>query len=283
MTMRFHLFLFSAARHPGHVPAMSLVGLVLSMLITCTSHSELYAHGGGGDIALYNDNGAVGVGFAVLDDDDINQVLFDPSDIVHQSIFLPQPPVPPFFSFGSTEPGFDADELSLTPNSPVTLTTLSLSYWDGSGSVSFQPLADGMAAYSPSTILSTDDDGGFHAHPTLGLSGSSIVEGVYLTETTVSVPGMADSAPYYVVALVDDVINSDVDPEGAAEALGELIRDYQADPLNAPAPMYGGRDFTFYVDAVTAVEAQVPEPATFGMMLVGSVAWLMLRALRLAD
>ena len=109
-----------------------------------------WGHGGGGDIALYGDNNQVGVGFAVLDEDDINQTFFDPNDVVHQSILIPQPPIPGLPSVGSSEPGFDANEFELTPNANVAVELLptgrlfdsSLSYWDGTGSVnSPQPSA----------------------------------------------------------------------------------------------------------------------------------------------
>lgn len=229
-------------------------------------------HGGGGDIALYDAGSKVGVGFAVLDDNDINQTFFDPDDVVHQSIFLPQPEIPPFFAFGSTEPGFDADEFSLTPDTPVMANTLSLRYWDGMNSVSFTDATDVTAGYSPLPVGTTDDDGGFHAHPTLGLGSalarSDVADGVYVIGLEVSVAGMATSDPFYVVSLVDEVINDAFDPEGAAEDLGQLIRDYQEDPQPANEPIYGGKNFTFYADAVAAVEAQVPEPSSLFLGLL---------------
>ncbi|MEM8679960.1 MAG: PEP-CTERM sorting domain-containing protein [Planctomycetota bacterium] len=255
----------------------SALHLIAATVLATVASTQLFAHGGGGDIALYDDNGKIGIGFAELDDDDINQVFFDPNDIVHQSILLPQPPIPTIpFDFGSSEPGFDADEFSLTPNSAVTVNPLSLSYWDGIGAVDFQPSVDTSADYSPSTIMSTDGDGGFHAHPVMGLSSTAgtVADGVYVAEFSVSVPGMTDSDPFYLVAMVDELINNSSDPEGSAEMLGELIRNYQADPLNAPAPMYEGKDFTFYAEAVAVVEAQVPEPGFMGLSTLATLGLL---------
>ena len=248
------------------------VCLVVFLLVAGFA-SFTFGHGGGGDIALYGENGKVGVGFAVLDDNDIDQEFFDPNDVVHQSILIPQPPIPPFFVSGSTEPGFDANEFELTPDASVFVNSISLGYWNGLGGVEFTDSAIDFG-YSP-LPLTTDGEGGFHAHPVFGLGNQSgaLDDGVYVAELTVSVDGMDESDPYYLVTLVDGVITNDADPEGAAEFLGELIRDYQAD-RSLPPPTYSGKDFTFYVDAVDFVETQVPEPAMAtllgwaGLMLV---------------
>ncbi len=259
-------------RSPGFAALLSLSSILATPLA--------FGHGGGGDIALYNNNGQVAVGFAVLDDDDINHVFFDPFDVVHQSILIPQPPVPGLPSVGSSEPGFDADEHELLPNAAVSVALLttgelfesSLSYWDGTGPVSFVPAVDVTAGYTP--LASSDSSGGFHDHPIFGLNAAGLVpDGVYVAEMKVSVDGMLTSDPYYLVALVDQVILSDPNPEDAAEALGALVRAYQADPIGNPRPTYGGKDFTFYADAVSVV----PEPAGVLLMLLAGLPLLLSR------
>lgn len=238
-------------------------------------HSPAFGHGGGGDIALFTTEGQVDVGFAVLDDDDINQVLFDPNDRVFSSIVVPQ--VLFGFSMGSTEPGFDANEGQLPQDADIQLTTTSVRYWDGSGSVEFADAMDVSAKFEPST-MQTDSLGGFHAHPLFGLSGT-VDNGVYLTELTVGATGLADSDSFYLVSLVDDIIASHADPETAGEELGELVRNYQADP--AQAPIFGGKDFSYFGDAVQHVETQVvPEPAGYSMTVLSLLILATLRKRR---
>ena len=242
------------------------IAMVLVCFSMCLPGQVAFGHGGGGDIALYSDAGQVGVGFATLDENDINQTFFDPNDIVHQSIMIPQPAIPPFFQAGSTEPGFDANETELTPNAAVTVNPVSLMYWDGTGPVNF--VASSIPfGYSP--IADTDSQGGFHDHPVFGLGdmNTAVADGVYVAEMTVNVAGMQESDPYYLVTMVDALIMNDANPEDSAELLGELIRDYQEDPANG-APMFGGKDFTFYADAVAHVEATVPEPASASLMAI---------------
>ena len=192
----------------------------------------------------------------MLDENDINQTFFDPHDVVHQSILIPQPPIPGLPSVGSSGPGFDADEFELTPNANVAVEVLptgqlfdsSLSYWDGTGSVAFAPAVGVSGGYSPLTTV--DSQGGFHDHPIFGLINTgtgAVADGVYVAEMEVTVDGMQTSDPYYLVTLVDQIILTDANPEEAAEQLGELIRDYQADPANNPVPVFGGKDFSFYV------------------------------------
>lgn len=246
---------------------ITLIALTLISLV----HLPAFGHGGGGDIALFTTGEQVGVGFAVLDDDDINQISFDPNDHVFSSILVPQ--VLFGFSMGSTEPGFDADEGLLPEDASVNVSTMSVRYWDGSGSVAFTDTGV-SAAYSPST-MQTDNLGGFHAHPLFGLAGD-VANGVYLTEMTVSAGDLASSDSFYLVSLVDDIIANHTDPESAGEDLGELVRNYQADPTQAP--VFEAKDFSFFGDAVLHVESQVvPEPAGSSMVVLSI---LMLASLR---
>ena len=242
--------------------------LVFAALVS----SPAFGHGGGGDIAVFTTDGQVDVGFAILDDDDINQVFFDENDRVFSSVLVPQ--VLFGFSMGSTEPGFDADEGTLPQSANLTVATESVRYWDGSGDVAFADAAGVSGRFEPST-MQTDGEGGFHAHPLFGLGGS-VTDGVYLTELTVVAAGLETSESFYLVSLVDDVIKSHADPETAGEELGELVRDYQLDL--SQTPMYAGKDFSFFGDAVLHVESQVvPEPASYSLAVLSV---LMLAGLR---
>ena len=233
--------------------------------LTVIGSQPVLGHGNAGDIALFSTNGQADVGFAVLDDDDITQLFFDPNDSVFQSLLINQPPVPPNFEVGSSEPGFDANENELPPNADITINNLGLWFWDGTGVVTLEPTTNIDYGYFPQT-MQADGDGGFHEHPVLGLAdtgGAPLADGVYVVQQTISVDGLADSDPYFVVTLVDDLITESTDAEDTANMLGEMIRDFQEDPVANPSPMLGGKDFRFYADAVTHVESLVvPEPSS---------------------
>lgn len=236
--------------------------------------SFAYGHGGGGDIALTVTNGQVDIGFAVLDDNDITQEEFFPDDNVFQAVFTPLP-TSAFYQWeiGSSEPGFDADENQLPVGEEVTFNVESIRYWDGEGPVSFSPAPGVTAGYQYFGTYAADASG-FHEHPMFGLDGP-VVDGVYLTEMTVSVNTLLDSESFYLVGLVDQVLTDIYDAEptvaeqvaaaaNAAETLGELTRNYLADPL-AGAPMLEGVDFTYYAEAIQFAEA-IPEPSSAAML-----------------
>ncbi|MEM6655243.1 MAG: PEP-CTERM sorting domain-containing protein [Planctomycetota bacterium] len=238
-----------------------------TVLLTCFA-ATAFGHGGGGDIAVFSANGKVEIGFATLDSNDAEQETFDPNDIVHQAVLTPLSNQPPFipWEIGSTEPGFDANENELPALAAISYNVVSIKHWDGVGTPVFTPTSDVTGGYAPQPDQA-DSLGGYHRHPTFGFSdltkGSQpIANGVYLTELTISVDGLEDSDPFYLVALVDEVVNSQADPVAAAEELGQATRDYLADP-SAGEPMLDGKSYTFYADAITFVEAlAVPEPST---------------------
>lgn len=227
-----------------------------------------YGHGGGGDIAVFETAGQVDVGFAILDDDDIEQIAFDPNDSVFQAILTPLTGAPAFipWDFGSSEPGFDANEGDLPAEAEIRWNVVSLSHWDGSGAVAFTPASGVEGGYAPQPDL-TDTLGGFHAHPTFGLADLTddllpLPDGVYLAEMTVSVTGLEDSDPFYLVAMVDSVVSSQADPIAAAEALGEATRDYLSGATTSQ-PMLDGKNFGFYADAIQYAESlTIPEPGS---------------------
>ena len=244
-------------------------------LLVCVSSA--LGHGGGGDIALTVTDDQVDIGFATLDDFDVTQTFFDPDDNVFQAVFTPLPSSPFYqWEIGSSEPGFDADEGQLPIGEEVTFNVKSVRYWDGVGPVSFSPAPGIDAGYQYVGTYAADDDG-FHEHPMFGLGGP-VVDGVYLTEMSVSVNTLLDSESFYLVGLVDEVLTSIYDNSGpelidqitaatnAAESLGEATRDYLADPSSA-APMLGGVDFTYYAEAIRHVEA-IPEPSSAALLVV---------------
>jgi hypothetical protein len=94
---------------------------------------------------------------------------------------------------------------------------------------------------------------------------------VYLFKVTAHINTMIDSDPYYNVSLVDTALYTGDDDENAenAEALGELVRAYVADPMNSPPPVFMGKDYTYYANAILYAETlPVPEPGTFALLAV---------------
>ena len=251
------------------------------LLFFFTAATNTLGHGGGGDIAVYETNGKVDVGFAVLDDQDIEQVSFEPNDRVFQAVLTTvTPPFAPWMDFSSSEPGFDANEEDLPIDAEIEWNVLSISHWDGSGTPTFTPVASIQAGYSPNPWTEpTDSLGGFHAHPSFGLgdlgAGSTLPDGVYLAELTLSVETLDDSDPFYLVTLIDSTINSQADDDAivsAAEEVGQLTRDYLNDP-SVGEPIFAGENFAFYAEAIQHVEAiAIPEPSSAWLLLFGLVA-----------
>jgi hypothetical protein len=250
-------------------------------IIVASSAQETFAHGSGGDLAVFSTGNKVDVGFALLDDDDINQVFFDPNDSVFQAVLAPLAPFIPF-DLGAPEPGWDANEGELPPSSTITPMVTSLQYWNGTGPVSFAP-ATGVAGgfYEPTFVA--NNQGGFHKHFIFGLDdltadGQPIPAGVYLAKLKASVTGLVDSDPFYEVVLVDPLIINSADPEGAAENLGVAIFDHVADPQMNPVPMVGGKSFGYFADAIRYAESLVvPEPTTCSLATVVIAALLVRR------
>jgi hypothetical protein len=238
---------------------------VLSAVAVVAPAGYVFAHGSGGDLAVFSTGNQVDVGFALLDDDDINQVFFDPNDSVFQAVLAPLGPFIPF-ELGSPEPGWDANEGELPPSSTITPMVTSLQYWNGTGPVSFAPASGVSAGFFEPTFIA-NNQGGFHKHFIFGLSDLTldplpIPDGVYLATLKASVTGLADSNPFYEVVLVDQLVLNDADPEGAAETLGLAVFSYVADPVANPVPMFGGKSFGFFADAIRHAESLIPEPAT---------------------
>jgi hypothetical protein len=251
-------------RRMAHVAA----GAAMYVAVALTSSSAL-AHGSGGDLAVFSTGNKVDVGFALLDDMDINQVFFDPNDSVFQAVLAPLAPFIPF-DLGAPEPGWDANEGELPAFSTITPMVMSLQYWNGVGPVSFAP-ASGVSAGFYETSVVANAGGGFHKHFIFGLDdltadGQPIADGVYLAQLKASVTGLEDSDPFYEVVLVDQLVTTAADPEGAAEALGLAVFDYLAAPQTTPAPSFGGKDFMFFANGIRHAESLVPEPSAIVLL-----------------
>jgi hypothetical protein len=254
--------------------------IAVAIVIANTSAVAL-AHGAGGDIGLWSfpvpGGQKIDIGFAELDDDDIHHIFFDRSDEVFNNILLPRTPtaVPPIpWTLGTQEPGLDANEGELAPVQPLTLNVQELTYWDGSGAVNFGPLPAGLSGgYAPQPSL-TFADGGHHSHPIVGIMGGGTPNGVYLFKVNAHINTMIDSDPYYKVSLVDTALYTGDNDQNAenAEALGELVRTYLADPVNNPAPVFMGKDYTYYANAIAYAETlPIPEPGAVALLVL---AWL---------
>ena len=246
-------------------------------LISCLS-SHAYGHGAGGDIALFSTNGQVDVGFAILDSNDDIQLVFDPDEDVFFNVLLPSTPTPFVpWQFASDEPGFDADNGTLPAGAEISFNLLDLWYWDPttSSSVSLSPAGSSISAGVAPQGESVFGNGGFHDHPFYGINSTSGVpaDGIYVGKLTVSVDGLDDSDPYYMVSVVTDVVTGLGNPGDqvtTAEEIGELVRNYLDDPGTYPAPMHSGTDFTYFADAVTHVRAlaAIPEPSSAVLLTV---------------
>jgi hypothetical protein len=271
--------------------AQIAVAIVVAAIVANASSIAL-AHGAGGDIGLWSITTSSGekidIGFAELDEDDIHHIFFDRRDEVFNNILLPRTPtvIPNIpWTFGSQEPGLDANEGELAPTQPLTLNVQELTYWDGSGAVNFGPTPAGLSGgYAPQPSL-THADGGHHSHPVVGIVGGGTPNGLYLFKVTAHINTMIDSDPYYKVSLVDTALYTDSDPnddvdENAdnAEALGELVRAYVADPMNAPPPIFMGKDYTYYANAILYAETlPIPEPCTSALLAIGLLGTVSVR------
>jgi hypothetical protein len=198
---------------------------------------------------------------------------------------------PPFdpADYGRDEPGFDAlasgstafpaGATALPADSAVTINTLpfaigtlvdSLFFWDGSGSVDFQPISTAQPGVAmtldPNPIGTTSANGELHEHPVFAIDdgGASLpADGVYLIAPAASLPGLTDSQRFYMVWLVDGLLSDEEPAEGLEEALeqGETV--------------YLGKDFAFFEEAVEYVQTQiVPEPASGALGLFAFTAIL---------
>jgi len=242
------------------------------------------------DVFLAQANGQLAVGgaheFGAVDED------FDISTRVFTGVMISS--FPPFnpADYGRDEPGFIAlpsgsaampSGASPLPSSqpvsinlaPLTIgaSTDTLFYWDGVGSVNFQPISLAQPGVTlsldPNPIGTTSSSGALHEHPVFTLDNGAAgvpADGVYLISPTASVPGLAHSDRFYMVWLVDALLED----EEAAEGLEEIFA--------ANETVYLGKDFAFFPAAVSYVESNlIPEPATASLVVIALAAACRLR------
>jgi hypothetical protein len=229
------------------------------------------------DVYLANVGGQVGIGSA-------NDTIPAEPDLftrVFSRVMVPG--FPPFnpADYGLDEPGYfalpagdaeiPAGASALPSNANVRMNlssftvsgnTASLFYWNGSGSVNFQPSAQAglTMTIDPNPIGSTGATGGADIHPAYRLDngGAGIpADGVYLTSGTVSVAGLADSPRIYFLHLADALVTNEDD----AEAL--------TDSLDNGQTVFAGKDFGFFLAAQDHVQNDlVPEPSSVSLVFV---------------
>ncbi|QDV79851.1 PEP-CTERM sorting domain-containing protein [Botrimarina mediterranea] len=225
------------------------------------------------DILLRADGGQVVVGAAEDLSGEEGGPFYHLDEKVFEGVFLnPTMPTPPFgYDFERTEPGFfsapglpEGDDLPANADIALSLSSFSIGaandlayYWDGTGEVDFQPLSITQPgvnfAFGPASFASTDANSAVDDHPLFGLT-SGAADGVYLVSPVVSVAGLADSDPFYMVWLANSVLVDDV----TAEELEGALEAYEE---GGPEPIVGGVNFAFFEEAVEYVGA-IPEPST---------------------
>lgn len=168
------------------------------------------------------------------------------------------------YDYPADDPGFRAAAGELPVSQAVDILLHSLTVWNGSG---LDPTPGVAFSFDLSGGFSTETDGSMHEHPLYGLTDLTadalpIPDGVYVAAFRMSTAGLGDSNLARFVMLKDELIANETD----AEALEGLLEDYEE---GGPAPVYGGKDFSFFEEAVEYVET-VPEPS--GIVLAGCVA-----------
>jgi hypothetical protein len=149
--------------------------------------------------------------------------------------------------------------VAVTINMPpfnVGSNTDTIFYWNGSGVINFQPISAVQPgvdmSLDPNPIATTSASGALHEHTTFQLDngGAGVPsDGVYLIAPTASIPGLRSSSRFFMVWLVDSMLQD----EEAAEAFEEALEIGQS--------VYQGKDFSFFEDAVDFVQNHiVPEP-----------------------
>lgn len=252
--------------------AFALTGLAC-LAADATAHS---------DILLRSIGGKVVVGAAEDLSGEEGGPFYHLDEKVFEGVFLnPATPTPPFgYDFERTEPGFfsapglpEGDDLPANAGIALSLSSFSIGaandvayYWDGSGEVDFQPLSAAQPgvsfAFGPTPFAATDGNGAVDDHPLFGLTGGA-ADGVYLVSPVVSVTGLVDSDPFYMVWLASSVL---VDDETAEELEGAL----ELYEEGGPEPIVGGVNFAYFEQAVDFV-GSIPEPSTALLAVLATV------------
>ena len=270
--------MFHNNRH-GLLAAVLLSAIQFQLLAVAT-----HAHS---DVFLAQVSGQVAVGGAnELGEVDEN---FDLTTRVFEGVMISN--FPPFnpADYGRDEPGFVAlasgnaalppGASALSANSPVTIQLApftvgansdTLFYWNGSGSVNFQPIATAQPgigmSLDPNPIGTTSATGALHEHPAFMLDNGAAgvpADGVYLIAPTANIAGLADSQHFHMLWLVDSLLSD----EDAAEGLEDTFANGET--------VYLGKDFGFFPAAISYVETNlVPEPTTGALCLLGLASFV---------
>lgn len=217
-----------------------------------------------GDVWLSTDAANNKIAVGVVDE---AGVTFTPGARVLEAILTPDAlPFSPF-DYSAEDPGFRSAAGELPANQPVGLTLQSLSVWNGVG---LDPAAGVAFSFDLSGGLGTEANGSLHGHPLFGLTDLTLdalplPDGVYVASFKASMAGLADSDPYYFVMLKDELIADETD----VETLEGLLDDYAN---GGPQPVFGGKNFAFFEEAVEFVDGVVPEPSS-ATLLVAGAAW----------
>jgi hypothetical protein len=213
-----------------------------------------------GDVWLHQESGALSLG--VVDE---AGVTYTPNIRALQVILTPDSlPFSPF-DYSAEDPGFRAAADELPPNQTVNLALISLQKWNGAG---LEPASGVSFAFDLSSGFATEANGGMHEHPLYGLidltaDSQPIPDSVYIAAFQVSTAGLTPSDIEYFVMLKDALVNSEND----AEDLGKLLEGFENGGV---APVFNGKDFTFFEQAYRSVA--VPEPARAALAVVALAA-----------
>ena len=218
----------------------------------------VFAHG---DVWLYTDVSTSALAVGVVDE---TATVYTPGERVFESILTPDGlPFSPF-DFSSAEPGFRAAAGELPASQPISLTVDWLKVWNGAG---LAPVGDASFSFDLSDGFSSEADESLHEHALFGLTAttaSPVADGVYVASIRAATAGVDESEPFYFVVLKDDLIATEDD----AEELAELLEAFEE---GGPAPVFAGKDFSFFEEAVEFVEA-IPEPSGLGMAALAAGA-----------
>jgi hypothetical protein len=176
------------------------------------------------------------------------------------------------FDYSAEDPGFRSAAGELPASQAVGLSLQSLTIWSGAG---LDPAAGVAFSFDLTSGFVTEADGSLHGHPLFGLTDLTLdplplPDGVYVASFTASMAGLADSDAYYFVMLKDDLIADEDD----VEALEGLLEDFEN---GGPQPIFAGKNFAFFEEAVEFVEAAVPEPHGAALACCGGLGLLQAR------
>jgi hypothetical protein len=236
-------------------------------LLAATSGSVL-AQGFPGDVVPYPVNGQITIGGY---NHYTSPPVASPVERVHLYDFAQDTSQPTFIS----DPGFDnlAGFAALAPRRPLSFhLTTDLLYWNGVGNVSFSAapssanltlslgslstaLTGTTVSGNFSTIQIADVNGRLHTHVGSTIANGS-PEGIYMIGMTLSMPGFADSKPFYI-----------------------LYNDFQSLLLSSSDDFF--RAESIGQDAAAWTQAHIdsiPEPsswllATIGAAVLAMLAW----------